>query len=129
MSTPIFLAWWLAATAVAALLFFLLDRLRSPARREFGRLEPISQIAMFVSFGGYTVALMPGAPAWTAFLTATPLLALGLVQLVNARKDPASYPSQPGLSYLLIAIGSLALAREGYHYAISLGTAASWSVR
>jgi len=129
MSTPVFLAWSLAATLVAALLFFLLDRLRRPERREFVRLEPISLMVMFAAFGAYTVTLMPDAPAWTRLLAGSPFLALGLVQLVNARRHPASYPYQPSLAYLIIAIGAVAFALEAYRYAISLGTAASWSVR
>lgn len=117
MSTPVFLAWSVGAALVAALLFFLFDRMRRPERSEFGRIESISMVAMLAVFGAYTVAMTPTAPAWTRLLSVGPLLALGVVQLVNAQRDPASYPFQPGLSYFLIAIGTVRLAVDSYHYA------------
>jgi hypothetical protein len=138
MSTPSFLAWMLLNTGCLALGAVVVRRL---AVARYGALPPISGLqsafmALMAVLAGAQMAflgaqLTSGAPISPVarLLSGFIVLLLGVSNLYRARKHGKTYPSQRMLGALCLALGVLLVVIAGYSYAISLGTAGSWSLR
>lgn len=134
MDTPIFLAWSLAAAGALMLLFYVIERyLRRPDARVSGGIKNVAAICALAFFGAILARetsyffFSVQAPTWTRLLNSGAPAVLGLFLLVTApdRETRASLRVYAGI---LIAMGAVTLALDGYRYAIRLGTAGSWSL-
>jgi hypothetical protein len=135
MSTPTFLAWSLIAAGAFALLYFVLERyVHKPEARVTGPLKRTTTALALIFYGGIIARSVTRlffsvqVPAWTQLLSSAVPLALGLFFLITAQDDDAK-ASLRVFGGILIVIGILELAHDGYRYAISPGTAASLGVR
>lgn len=135
MSTSTFLAWSLIAAGAFALLYFVLERyVHKPEYRVTGGLKRTTTALALIFYGGviarsvFRLFFSVQVPEWTQLLSSAVPLVLGLFFVITAQGDDAKTATRI-FGGILIAIGVLQLAFEGYRYAISLGTAASWSVR
>ncbi len=137
MSTSLFLAMTLLNAAGLALGALVVRRL---ATARYGALPPISRMQSgFMALMGALVAaqmtllgtqLISGAPIspLTDLLGGAIVLLLGVSNIYRARKHGEIYPSQRTLGFACLAGGTALLVIGGYRYAISLGTAGSWSL-
>lgn len=134
MDTPIFLAWSLLAGGALALLYFVLERyVRKPEMRVTGRARQAMTAFALIFYGGIVARdaivlfSIMSPPAWAKLLSSATPLVLGLFFLTTARGDDGAYATRI-FGGILIVIGAVTLAHDGYRYAISLGTAASVSL-
>lgn len=138
ISTTSFLTWTLLNTGCLALGALVVRRV---AVARFGTLPPISGrqsafMALMAVLVGAQMALLgaqltSGAPIspLTRLLSGLIVLLLGVSNLYRAKKHGPTYPSQRMLGAICVVLGAFLLVISGYSYAISLGTAASWTVR
>jgi hypothetical protein len=137
MSTPSFLAWTLLNAGCFALCALVIRRV---AVAKYGILPPISGMqsafmalmavllgAQLALLGGEMASNAPSSPL-TRLLSGAIVSLIGVSNLYRARKHGETYPSQRTLGAICLALGAVLLVIAGYSYAISLGTAASWSV-
>ena len=138
MSPPSFLAWTLLNAGCLALCALVVRRL---AVAKYGILPPISGIqsaftalmtvllsAQLTLLGSEMASNAPASPL-TRLLSGAIVSLIGVSNLYRARKHGETYPSQRTLGAVCLALGAVLLAIAGYSYAISLGTAGSWSLR
>jgi len=135
MSAGTFLAWSLLGAGAFALLYFVIERhVHAPEARVTGAFKR-SVVALALIFAGAVITrdvlrlfATASPPAWSRLLSSAVPLVMGLFYLLTIKKGDTNNPLRV-FAGILIAIGTVTLAVDGYHYAISLGTAASWGVR
>ncbi|MDH7975283.1 hypothetical protein QH494_24115 [Sphingomonas sp. AR_OL41] len=117
-----------------ALLYFVLERyVRKPEMRVTGRARQAMTAFALIFYGGIVARdaivlfSIMSPPAWAKLLSSATPLVLGLFFLTTARGDDGAYATRI-FGGILIVIGAVTLAHDGYRYAISLGTAASVSL-
>lgn len=138
MGMPSLLVWTLLLSGLMA--FFLLV-VRRLAVARYGSLPPIGApqsafMALMTILASAELVLLwadifGGAhlSPVTRLLNGLIVVLIGVSNLYQTRTMRARYPSQRKLGALCLALGAVQLAIGGYSYAISLGTAASWSLR
>lgn len=131
MSTLTFFAWSLIVAGALALLMAVIERRVS--KREARITSKVGRTAAVLAILFYGALLTSDfahfflatqAPAWTRLLSSGVPLILGLFFLLNGKHREAESPMRV-YTGILIVIGVVILAFDGYHYAISLGTATS----